>query len=88
MAERTVQVEIKRQAARFRIYAHLKDGSVKEVTAASAQIEWRVGRCRPQRHVLTEHPPSAGLQLGEADGWFMGYVVAALLLVRYIWLAG
>jgi hypothetical protein len=34
--------EIKRQAARFRVYAHLKDGSVVEVTAASAQIEWRV----------------------------------------------
>src|SRR5438132_13957735 len=39
---RTANGEIKRQAARFRIYAHLKDGSVKEVTAASAQIEWRV----------------------------------------------
>jgi hypothetical protein len=34
--------EIKRQAARFRIYAHRKDGSVVEVTAASAHIEWRV----------------------------------------------
>src|SRR3982074_832484 len=34
--------EIKRQAARFRIYAHMKDGSVQEVTAASAKIEWRV----------------------------------------------
>src|SRR4051812_12917585 len=34
--------EIKRQAARFRIYAHMKNGSVEEVTAASAKIEWRV----------------------------------------------
>jgi hypothetical protein len=33
---------IKRQAARFRIYAHFKDGTVEEVTAASARIEWRV----------------------------------------------
>ena len=39
---RTENGEIKRQAARFRIYAHLKDGSVVEVTAASARIEWRV----------------------------------------------
>ncbi|MBX9777809.1 MAG: LodA/GoxA family CTQ-dependent oxidase [Xanthobacteraceae bacterium] len=39
---RTENGEIKRQAARFRVYAHLKDGSVVEVTAASAQIEWRV----------------------------------------------
>jgi L-Lysine epsilon oxidase N-terminal/L-lysine epsilon oxidase C-terminal domain len=39
---RTAKGEIKRQAARFRIYAHLKDGSVNEVTAASAQIDWRV----------------------------------------------
>jgi L-Lysine epsilon oxidase N-terminal/L-lysine epsilon oxidase C-terminal domain len=39
---RTAKGEIKRQAARFRIFAHLKDGSVKEVTAASAQIDWRV----------------------------------------------
>ncbi|WP_245494540.1 LodA/GoxA family CTQ-dependent oxidase [Rhizobium ruizarguesonis] len=33
---------IKRQAARFRVYAHLKDGSVFEVTADDAHIEWRV----------------------------------------------
>ena len=39
---RTDSGGIKRQAARFRIYAHLKDGSVAEVTAASARIEWRV----------------------------------------------
>jgi hypothetical protein len=39
---RTAGGDIKRQAARFRIYAHLKDGSVVEVTAASARIEWRV----------------------------------------------
>ena len=39
---RTESGEIKRQAARFRVYAHLKDGSVVEVTAASARIEWRV----------------------------------------------
>jgi hypothetical protein len=39
---RTAKGEIKRQAARFRVYAHMKDGSVQEVTAASAKIEWRV----------------------------------------------
>jgi hypothetical protein len=39
---RTAGGEIKRQAARFRIYAHMRDGSVEEVTAASARIEWRV----------------------------------------------
>ncbi|MER8408167.1 LodA/GoxA family CTQ-dependent oxidase [Mesorhizobium sp. M1307] len=39
---RSANGEIKRQAARFRIYAHMKDGSVQEVTAASAKIEWRV----------------------------------------------
>ena len=39
---RTESGEIKRQAARFRVYAHLKNGAVVEVTAASARIEWRV----------------------------------------------
>jgi hypothetical protein len=39
---RTAAGEIKRQAARFRVYAHMNDGSVQEVTAASAKIEWRV----------------------------------------------
>jgi hypothetical protein len=39
---RTDNGQIKRQAARFRVYAHMTDGSVQEVTAASAQIEWRV----------------------------------------------
>jgi len=39
---RTANGKIKRQAARFRIYAHMRGGSVQEVTAPSAQIEWRV----------------------------------------------
>lgn len=39
---RTADGKIKRQAARFRVYAHMKDGSVQEVTAVSAKIEWRV----------------------------------------------
>ena len=39
---RTGDGHIKRQAARFRIYAHLKDGTVQEVTADEAHIEWRV----------------------------------------------
>jgi hypothetical protein len=39
---RTADGKIKRQAARFRVYAHMKDGSVEEVTAASGKIEWRV----------------------------------------------
>jgi len=33
---------IKRQAARFRVYAHLKDGSVTEITADHAKIQWSV----------------------------------------------
>jgi hypothetical protein len=39
---RTADGHIKRQAARFRVYAHLKDGTVAEVTAANARIEWSV----------------------------------------------
>jgi hypothetical protein len=39
---RTANGEIKRQAARFRVYAHMKDGTVEEVTAESATIDWRV----------------------------------------------
>jgi hypothetical protein len=34
--------ELKRQAARFRIYATLKSGEVAELTADNATIEWRV----------------------------------------------
>src|SRR5258707_677160 len=33
---------IKRQAARFRIYATLKSGEIREFTAADGEIEWRV----------------------------------------------
>jgi hypothetical protein len=40
---RTADGSIKRQAARFRLYAHLKDGSVSELTADDAAIEWQVG---------------------------------------------
>lgn len=40
---RTATGEIKRQAARFRVYAHMHDGSVQEVTADHAAIEWHVG---------------------------------------------
>jgi hypothetical protein len=39
---RTKDGHIKRQAARFRVYAHMKDGTVAEVTANDARIEWRV----------------------------------------------
>lgn len=39
---RAADGSIKRQAARFRLYAHLKDGSVVEITADDAEIEWRV----------------------------------------------
>jgi hypothetical protein len=39
---RTADGRIKRQAARFRVYAHMRDGSVQEVTAAEAEIEWHV----------------------------------------------
>jgi hypothetical protein len=39
---RNASGQIKRQAARFRIYATLKSGEVIEVTANEATIEWRV----------------------------------------------
>jgi hypothetical protein len=39
---RAANSEIKRQAARFRVYAHMNDGSIREITANTAKIEWRV----------------------------------------------
>lgn len=36
------QCRVKRQAARFRIFAHHDDGSVEEITDAEADIEWEV----------------------------------------------
>lgn len=39
---RTTDGSIKRQAARFRVYAHFEDGSVDEVTADDARIVWHV----------------------------------------------
>lgn len=39
---RAVDGSIKRQVVRFRVYAHLKDGSVIEITADDAKIEWSV----------------------------------------------
>ena len=36
------ECRVKRQAARFRIFAHHDDGSVREVTAAQAEITWTV----------------------------------------------
>ncbi len=39
---RTKEGHIKRQAARFRVYAHMKDGTIAEVTADIARIEWEV----------------------------------------------
>ena len=36
------QCRVKRQAARFRIFAHHDDGSVAEITAADADISWTV----------------------------------------------
>ena len=44
---RNADGEIKRQAARFRIYAHMRDGSVQEVTAASGAAD-RMARRRRQ----------------------------------------
>ena len=41
---RTADGRIKRQAARFRIYARLKDGTAREVTGADARIEILVQR--------------------------------------------
>jgi hypothetical protein len=39
---RTNDGRIKRQAARFRVYAHLKDGSVEEITAKNGRVTWSV----------------------------------------------
>jgi hypothetical protein len=39
---RNEKKELKRQAARFRIYATLKSGEIVELTADNATIEWRV----------------------------------------------
>ena len=36
------QCRVKRQAARFRIFAHHDDGSVEEITDAEAEITWTV----------------------------------------------
>ena len=36
-----------------------------------AQIQWHVGRCRPQRHLRAEDPLQAGLQFGQAHGRFV-----------------
>ncbi|HSV66864.1 MAG TPA: LodA/GoxA family CTQ-dependent oxidase [Mycobacteriales bacterium] len=36
------QCRVKRQAARFRIYAHHDDGSLEELTDAEAEISWAV----------------------------------------------
>ena len=36
------QCRVKRQAARFRIFAHHDDGTVEEVTASQADISWQV----------------------------------------------
>lgn len=41
-AFRNAQGELKRQAARFRVYATLKSGAVVELTADDATITWRV----------------------------------------------
>ena len=39
---RTADGSVKRQAARFRVYAHFKDGSFAEITADDARFEWGV----------------------------------------------
>src|SRR5688572_1843529 len=36
------QCRVKRQAARFRVFAHHDDGSTQEITDAEAEIHWRV----------------------------------------------
>ena len=41
-ASRTPQCRVKRQAARFRIFAHHDDGTVDEITDAEADITWTV----------------------------------------------
>ena len=47
------QCRVKRQAARFRIFAHHDDGTVHEITDADAEISWSV-------HVVNKKPANPG----------------------------
>lgn len=48
------QCRVKRQAARFRVYAHHDDGTVSELTAADAEITWTVHIAN--KKVATRYP--------------------------------
>jgi hypothetical protein len=54
------QCRVKRQAARFRVYAYHDDGSVEELTAASADISWTV-------HLVSKKAVQRNLSAPAAD---------------------
>ena len=65
------QCRVKRQAARFRIFAHHSNGTSEEITSANADITWTVhlankkaafpGRCYPVTTIA--YPVRAGVVL-------------------------
>lgn len=54
------ECRVKRQAARFRVFAHEDDGSVREVTGAEATITWSV-------HLANRKAPYPGRGNGEPE---------------------
>ncbi len=52
------QCRVKRQAARFRVYAHHSDGSVNELTADEAEVTWTVHLAN--KKVATRYAPGDG----------------------------
>ena len=55
------QCRVKRQATRFRIYAHHDDGSVEEITSAVANISWTVHLVNKKATNSTNTEPAADL---------------------------
>jgi len=55
------QCRVKRQATRFRIYAHHDDGSVEEITGAVANISWTVHLVNKKATNSTNTEPAADL---------------------------
>jgi len=55
------QCRVKRQAARFRIYAHHDDGTVEEITDAEAEITWTV-------HLVNKKAANPGRNNTESAG--------------------
>ena len=57
------QCRVKRQAARFRIYAHKDDGSVEEITSAVADITWTVHLVNKKPAFYSNSEPAADLTI-------------------------